>query len=74
MGRNWEISMKQKICERCAHYKRCKWSKAYKPTNYHAIGMTFAYGYCLKHKKRCLEVNRCELTNKKYCNTKKQER
>jgi len=52
--------MKVSKCERCKHYKRRVWSQRYEPTNYHAIGMSHAYGYCTAHKRRCREVRKSE--------------
>lgn len=51
--------MKVRECEKCKYYKRKRWSHYYKPNNYHGIGMSHAYGYCEKCKKRCLEVKNC---------------
>lgn len=48
--------MKCGICEKCPFYQRRKWSKRYEPNNYHAIGMSFAYGYCKLLQKRCGKV------------------
>lgn len=56
--------MKVKDCQDCKHCKRKVWSQYYKPNGYHAIGMSHAYAYCEKHKKRVLEVKQCkELQN-----------
>lgn len=52
--------MKVKECEKCEHYKRCRWSHSYYPNNYHAIGMSHAYGYCQKYSMRCSEIKKCE--------------
>ena len=52
--------MKVKLCESCAHYIRGTWVQVYKPNGYHRIGITHAFGYCMKHKKRCLLVKKCE--------------
>ena len=52
--------MKVKVCENCQHYRRKVWSSYYNPNNYHAIGMTHAFGYCAKLKDRCLKVKKCE--------------
>ena len=53
--------MKVRDCKKCQKYVRKKWSDYYIPRNYHPIGMSHAYGWCNKHKKRCLEVQRCEV-------------
>lgn len=53
--------MKVSKCEKCAHYRRKTWSTEYTPANYHRIGVTHAYAYCEKHKKRCLEVKKCKI-------------
>lgn len=51
--------MKVSICEKCPFYKRKRWSHRYEPTEYHAIGMTHAYGYCTYFNKRCAEIKKC---------------
>ena len=53
--------MKVKDCEHCEYYKRKVWSSYYKPSNYHAIGVSHAYAYCEKHKSRCLNIKKCEV-------------
>ena len=52
--------MKVSNCQKCKHYRRRVWSSRHQPTNYHAIGMSHAYGYCEKHKTRCLQVKGCK--------------
>ena len=52
--------MKVKYCKNCIHYRRGKWTSSYKPLNYHRIGVSHAYGYCEKHRIRCLDVKKCE--------------
>lgn len=58
--------MKIKNCEKCTFYQRKTWSKVHRPRNFHAIGMTFAYGYCKKHEMRCADIRNCkqEVNNK----------
>jgi len=51
--------MRVKDCEKCKHCSRRSWVQYYKPKNYHAIGISHAYAYCGKHKKRVLEVKKC---------------
>jgi len=51
--------MNVKQCEACEHYRRITWSAPYQPKGYHTIGMTHAYGYCALHKKRCLNIKKC---------------
>lgn len=58
--------MKVQDCEKCKHYKRCTWSQYYIPTNYHPIGMSHAYAYCTKHKRRCVEIKKCYEKENKY--------
>ena len=48
--------MKVKDCIKCMYYWRRTWSQKYKPANYHAIGISHAYAFCLKYNKRCLKV------------------
>ena len=55
------LNMRVRDCQKCQKYVRKKWSDYYIPRNYHPIGMSHAYGWCNKHKKRCLEVRRCEV-------------
>lgn len=55
--------MKVRICEKCQYYQRKVWSHLYEPSNYHTIGMSHAYGFCQKYKKRCLSVKKCEIFN-----------
>ena len=50
--------MKVSICEKCPFYQRRTWSSYYEPKNYHAIGISHAYGYCKHAGKRCLEVKK----------------
>lgn len=51
--------MKVSICEKCKYYRRKTWSTYYKPSNYHAIGVSHAYAYCTKCKERCLNIKKC---------------
>ncbi len=53
--------MKVKDCQKCQKYVRKAWSDYHIPRHYHPIGMSHAYGWRNKHKKRCLEVRRCEV-------------
>lgn len=55
--------MKVKECEKCEYYERRRWSHIYYPNGYHAIGMTHAFGYCTKHKRKCREVKKCKEGN-----------
>lgn len=65
--------MKVRECEKCSFYQRRTWSMKRYPKNYHAIGQTFAYGYCRKENQRCAEVRCCQerkvnlLTNVRAC-------
>lgn len=52
--------MKVKECESCLYFSRRIWTQYYESKNYHPIGMTHAYGYCTKYKKRCVEVKSCK--------------
>lgn len=52
--------MKVKECKKCPHCERRVWSSYYEPKNYHPIGMSHAYAYCKKHKKRVLHVRSCD--------------
>ena len=58
--------MRVKDCERlCDKHQRRTWSHKHYSAHYHAVGMTHAYAYCLKHQKRCREVKSCDaLINK----------
>lgn len=51
--------MKVSRCEKCRHHERRRWMRQEFPANYHPIGMTHAYGYCKKHRQRCLKVKSC---------------
>lgn len=51
--------MRVKDCIGCRHCERRVWSSSYKPANYHEIGVSHAYRYCLLNKLRCLEVKAC---------------
>ena len=53
--------MRVRDCVKCDHYRRRVWSSCYKPQRYHAIGVSHAYGYCVKYEKRCLDVKKCEM-------------
>ena len=52
--------MRVSVCEKCPEYKRKTWTTTYTPANYHKIGVTHAYAYCMFYEKRCSEVRRCE--------------
>lgn len=53
--------MKVFECKKCVHCERRTWSSSYKPKDYHEIGVSHAYRFCNKYKKRCLEVeHNCE--------------
>ena len=54
--------MKVSICEKCPFYQRKTWSQRDKPKDYHAIGISHAYGYCKLFEKRCGDIT------KKSCN------
>ena len=55
--------MKVRLCEGCKHYERRTWTTRHKPSGYHTIGITHAFGYCRKYAKRCLAVKKCERAN-----------
>ena len=56
--------MRVKDCERsCDKYERRTWSHKHYSQNYHAVGMTHAYGFCLEHKERCSQVKKCNRRN-----------
>lgn len=52
--------MKVKDCKKCNYCERRTWVDYHTPANYHPIGFTHAYAYCKKHKKRVLDVRKCE--------------
>ena len=52
--------MRVKDCKNCEYCQRRTWSHTHEPKNFHTIGMTHAYAYCEKHRKRVSEVVRCE--------------
>ena len=52
--------MRVKDCQKCKYYKRRTWSHKHYSANYHPVGMTHAYGFCEKHKERCLLIKRCQ--------------
>lgn len=57
--------MKVSDCEKhCGQYQRKTWTRYYKPKNYHAIGMTHAYGFCKENNLRCAEVKKCSMTGR----------
>lgn len=51
--------MRVKDCNGCVHCTRRVWSQRVEPKSYHAIGLSHAYAYCTKHKKRVLDVKSC---------------
>lgn len=53
--------MRVKDCEKCPHKRRRTWSHTHKCANYHPIGMTHAYAYCLLHDMRCSQVKKCKV-------------
>lgn len=57
--------MKVKNCEKCKYYDRRRWSSSYWPANYHRVGVSHAYGFCINYNKRCSEVKKCSLINDK---------
>ena len=52
--------MRVKDCRSCPHCQRRVWSDYHIPKNYHPIGMSHAYAYCTKHRKRVSEVKKCD--------------
>ena len=52
--------MRVKDCANCTRCKRRTFSTYHVPKNYHPIGMTHAYAYCEKHRKRVAAVKKCE--------------
>lgn len=52
--------MKVANCEKCPYCVKRGWSSYCQPAGYHAIGVPHTYRYCNLHKKRCLEVKKCE--------------
>lgn len=57
--------MKVKNCEKCKYYDRRRWSSSYYPANYHRVGVSHAYGFCINYNKRCSEVKKCQFIKKK---------
>lgn len=57
--------MRVRLCNGCIHKKDRTWSTSYQPANFHLIGMTHRYAYCVFAKKRCLEVKNNECSLKK---------
>ena len=53
--------MRVKDCIGCRYCKRYVWSQPYKPSGYHAIGMSHAYHKCEAYGKRCTEVKFCAM-------------
>lgn len=51
--------MRVRDCMPCRFCKRYTWVDQYQPSGYHNIGMTHAYHKCEKHKKRCIDVKKC---------------
>ena len=52
--------MRVKDCNNCEHCQRRTWTHTHKPKGYHTIGMTHAFAYCKKHKRRVSEVKKCD--------------
>lgn len=52
--------MKVRDCKNCEHCKRKTCVTYHTPNSYHAIGITHAYAYCERYKKRVSEVKICE--------------
>lgn len=52
--------MKVRLCEECRHYRRKTWSSYYRPKSGRGVGMTHAYGYCMKHNERCSMIKNCD--------------
>ncbi len=57
--------MKLSICEKCKYYDRRRWSSSYWPANYHRVGVSHAYGFCINYNKRCSEVKKCQFIKEK---------
>lgn len=53
--------MHVKDCLECEHCIRRTWSQAYKPKNYHEIGFSHAYHFCLMYNQRILFIKKCAL-------------
>ncbi len=52
--------MHVKDCEKCEYCIRKVWSQVHMPKNYHAIGMSHAYHFCLKFNQRILSIKKCK--------------
>ena len=52
--------MRNSDCKKCRYYSRRTWSHYYIPRDYHPIGMTHAYGYCMLHEKRVRDIRKCD--------------
>ena len=52
--------MKVKDCKGCKFCQRQTFSTYHIPKNYHPIGMSHAYAYCSFHKRRVLDVKKCD--------------
>lgn len=57
-------------CCKCPFYHRKTWNSSYQPAGYHRVGMSHAYGFCSKHKQKCLEIKHCEENNGQINNKK----
>ena len=53
--------MRVKECRRCPEFRERVWTQVRFPTGYHKIGVNHRYGYCERHKKRCIKVKKCDL-------------
>lgn len=62
--------MRVKLCNQCPYKKEMRWTSSYQPANYHMIGMTHRYAYCLSAKKKCIDVlkSECRLMKKEVDN------
>ena len=52
--------MRIKDCAKCEKCERRVWSDYHVPKNYHPIGMSHAYAWCAKYKKRVSQIKKCE--------------
>lgn len=52
--------MKVKDCQSCSECARLVWKSYHVPKNYHPIGISHAYAFCLYHQKRIREIKKCD--------------
>lgn len=50
--------MKVSECRNCEYFEERKYSIRHQPIGYHAVGLTYRFGWCLATFQRCIDVKK----------------